>query len=246
MFQISSLFFSSKIKGASTSLSATSCGVVSLPLAKILFFFFYGSINAESTFRVKSNILSILHVLLRHPWVLQQDDAKLHSAHVTKAWLRKKRSVWLSQVKKCIFNNKINNNSIASSRHAQHQTSSCNSFTSLCLHPFLKTPFVHPHMMFLFLCPSWMCLCGVFKQTTGVPAQHVKFPALSVWPQLFNNKKLYSMRVESRLLSSGIVLYKLLETEYMRKFTAEGGVTCGALLHHFWASDANNSPAIID
>ncbi len=52
-----------------------------------------GTINAEKYIEIlEHNMLpSRRHLFQGHPCIFQQDNAKPHSAHITKSWLRRKR-----------------------------------------------------------------------------------------------------------------------------------------------------------
>ncbi len=68
-------------------------GVVSVPLAKVTCTFCDGTINAEKYIEIlEHNMLpSRRHLFQGRPCIFQQDNAKPHSAHITKPWLRRKR-----------------------------------------------------------------------------------------------------------------------------------------------------------
>ncbi len=68
-------------------------GVVSVPLAKVTLHFCDGTINAEKYIEIlEHNMLpSRRHLFQGRPCIFQQDNAKPHSAHITKSWLRRKR-----------------------------------------------------------------------------------------------------------------------------------------------------------
>ncbi len=65
-------------------------GVVSVPLAKVTC---TSVINAEKYIEIlEHNMLpSRRHLFQGRPCIFQQDNAKPHSAHITKSWLRRKR-----------------------------------------------------------------------------------------------------------------------------------------------------------
>ncbi len=68
-------------------------GVVSVPLAKVTCTSVIGTINAEKYIEIlEHNMLpSRRHLFQGRPCIFQQDNAKPHSAHITKSWLRRKR-----------------------------------------------------------------------------------------------------------------------------------------------------------
>ncbi len=68
-------------------------GVVSVPLAKVTCTSVMGTINAEKYIEIlEHNMLpSRRHLFQGRPCIFQQDNAKPHSAHITKSWLRRKR-----------------------------------------------------------------------------------------------------------------------------------------------------------
>ncbi len=67
--------------------------VVSVPLANGNLHFCDGTINAEKYIEIlEHNMLpSRRHLFQVRPCIFQQDNAKPHSAHITKSWLRRKR-----------------------------------------------------------------------------------------------------------------------------------------------------------
>ncbi len=68
-------------------------GVVSVPLAKVTCTSVMATINAEKYIEIlEHNMLpSRRHLFQGRPCIFQQDNAKPHSAHITKSWLRRKR-----------------------------------------------------------------------------------------------------------------------------------------------------------
>ncbi len=68
-------------------------GVVSVPLAKLTCTSVMAPINAEKYIEIlEHNMLpSRGHLFQGRPCIFQQDNAKPHSAHITKSWLRRKR-----------------------------------------------------------------------------------------------------------------------------------------------------------
>ncbi len=85
-------------KGSSRLLPATRPGSVMVwgcvsALGKGNLHFCDGTINAEKYIEIlEHNMLpSRRHLFQGHPCIFQQDNAKPHSAHITKSWLRRKR-----------------------------------------------------------------------------------------------------------------------------------------------------------
>ncbi len=67
-------------------------GVVSVPLAKVTCTSVMAPLMLKSTEILEHNMLpSRRHLFQGRPCIFQQDNAKPHSAHITKSWLRRKR-----------------------------------------------------------------------------------------------------------------------------------------------------------
>ena len=68
-------------------------GVVSVPLAKVTYTSVMAPLMPKNTEKFWSNICCLQDYILfqGRPCIFQQDNAKPHSAHISNAWLRKKR-----------------------------------------------------------------------------------------------------------------------------------------------------------
>ncbi len=116
-------------KGSSRLLPATSpkarvchgMGCVSA-LGKGNLHFCDGTINAEKYIEIlEHNMLpSRRHLFQGRPCIFQQDNAKPHSAHITKSWLRRKRvtGTWLA----CLQSRPVSNRECVAHFEAQNAT----------------------------------------------------------------------------------------------------------------------------